>query len=170
MSLHRIVLIESRNFFILIWIRRTPGIHLRPEKYIKTNLLYLGLKKSHRRLHNLSLDHRTQACIREVIIVDSGITLINESSRIALEKFSQNLIIYSTPQDGSDGFHYYTPRTEFYVDKMISPEYFKDRFMDTFGPVAYILEHCGIYSSVFLFLKLIIDFIVMIKGTWKSTE
>ena len=46
---------------------------------------------------------------------------------------------------------------------MISPEYFKDRFMDTFGPVAYILEHCGTYSSVFLFLKLIIDLIVVIK-------
>ena len=45
---------------------------------------------------------------------------------------------------------------------MISPEEFKDRFMDTFGPVAYIREHCGIYFSVFLFLKLIIDLIVMI--------
>ena len=68
--------------------------------------------------------------------------LINVASRTAFKMFSQNLIIYSTPQDGSDGFHYYTPRTEFYVDKMISPEYFKDSFMDTFGPVAYILKHC----------------------------
>ena len=88
--------------------------------------------------------------------------LINAASRTALKKFSQNLIIYSNTREGSDGFHYYTPRTEFYVDKMISPEYFKDRFMDTFGPVAYILEHCGIYFSVFLFLKLIIDLVVMI--------
>ena len=87
--------------------------------------------------------------------------LINPASRSALKKFSQNLIIYSTSQEGSDGYHYYTPRTEFYVDKMISPEYFKDRFMDTFGPVAYILEHCGIYFSVFLFLKLIIDLIAI---------
>ena len=45
---------------------------------------------------------------------------------------------------------------------MISPEYFKDRFMDTFGPVAYFLEHCGIYFSVFLFFKLIIDIVVMV--------
>ena len=88
--------------------------------------------------------------------------LINAASRTALKKFSQNLIVYSNPQKGPDGFHYYNPRTEFYVDKMISPEYFKDRFMDTFGPVAYILEHCGIYFSIFLFLKLIIDLIVMI--------
>ena len=88
--------------------------------------------------------------------------LINAASRTALKKFSQNLIIYSTQQEGHDGLHYYTPRTEFYVDKMISPEYFRDRFMDTFGPVAYVLEHCGIYFSVFLFFKLIIDVVVIV--------
>ena len=88
--------------------------------------------------------------------------LINAASRTALKKFSQNLIIYSNSPEGPDGLHYYTPRTEFYVDKMISPEYFKDRFMDTFGPVAYFLEHCGIYFSVFLFFKLIIDIVVMV--------
>ena len=88
--------------------------------------------------------------------------LINAASRSALKKFSQNLIIYSTQQEGHDGFQYYTPRTEFYVDKMISPESFKNRFMDTFGPVAYVLEHCGIYFSVFLFFKLIIDVVVMV--------
>ena len=90
--------------------------------------------------------------------------LINAASRTALKTFSQNLIIYSTSPEGSDGFYYYTPRTEFYVDKMISPEYFKDRFMDTFGPVAYVLEHCGFYFSVFLFFKLIIDVVVMVIG------
>ena len=88
--------------------------------------------------------------------------LINAASRTALKKFSQNLIVYSTYPAGSDGFHYYTPRTEFYVDKMISPEFFKDRFMDTFGPVAYVLEHCGVYFFVFLFFKLIIDVVVMV--------
>ena len=88
--------------------------------------------------------------------------LINAASRTALKKFSQNLIMYSTQPDGPDGFHYYTPKTEFYVDKMISPEYFKDRFMDTFGPVASVLEHCGIYFSAFLLLKLIIDVVVMV--------
>ena len=35
--------------------------------------------------------------------------LINADSRTALKKFSQNLIFYSTPQEGSEGFHYYTP-------------------------------------------------------------
>ena len=46
------------------------------------------------------------------------------------------------------------------MDKMISPGYFKDQFLDTFGPVVY--EHCGNYFSAFLFIKLIIDMVVMI--------
>ena len=47
---------------------------------------------------------------------------------------------------------------------MISPGYFKDRLMDTFGPVAYVLEHCGIYFTVFLYFyfKLIIDVVVVV--------
>ena len=45
---------------------------------------------------------------------------------------------------------------------MISPGYFKDRIMDTFGPVAYVLEHFGIYFSVFLLLKLIIGVVIMV--------
>ena len=87
---------------------------------------------------------------------------INAASRTALKKFSQNLIVYTNDQEGTDGSHYYTPRTEFFVDKMILPGYFKDQFLDTFGPVVYVLEHCGIYFSVFLFIKLVIDMVVMI--------
>ena len=45
---------------------------------------------------------------------------------------------------------------------MISPSYFKNQFMDTFGLFAYVLEFCGIYFSCFLFIKLIVDLIVMI--------
>ena len=88
--------------------------------------------------------------------------LINAASRTALKKFSQSLIAYTTDQEGTDGSQYYTPRTEFFVDKMISPGYFKDQFLYTFGPVVYVLEHCGIYFSAFLFIKLIIDMVVMI--------
>ena len=80
--------------------------------------------------------------------------LINAASRTALKKFSQNLIMYSTQPEGPDGFHYYTLRTEFYVDKMIPPEYFKDRSMDTFGPVAYVLNTAGFTSLCFYFSNL----------------
>ena len=88
--------------------------------------------------------------------------LINAPSRTALNKFSQNHIVYTTDQEGTDGSHYYTPRTDFFLDKMISPGYFKDQFLDTFGPVVYVLEYCGILFSVFLFIKPIIDMVVII--------
>ena len=47
--------------------------------------------------------------------------LIKAASRTALKKFSQKLIVYTTAQEGTNGSHNYTPRTEFFVDKMISP-------------------------------------------------
>ena len=72
------------------------------------------------------------------------------ASRNASKKFSQKLIVSSNNSKNPDSFPYYAPRTDFYVDNMISPGgYFKDRFMETFGPGAYVLEHCGIYFSVF---------------------
>ena len=70
--------------------------------------------------------------------------LINAASRTAPKKFSQNLIVYTTAEEGTDGSLYYTPRTEFFMDKMISPGYFKDQSLDTFGPVVSVLEHCGV--------------------------
>ena len=88
--------------------------------------------------------------------------LISAASRNALKKFSQKLIVFSNNNKNPDNFPYYAPRTDFFVDNMISPAYFEDRFMDTFGPVAYVLEHCGIYFSVFLFFKLILDVVVMV--------
>ena len=53
---------------------------------------------------------------------------------------------------------------------MISPGYFKDRFMETLGPVAYNLAHCGIYFSVFLFFKRIIDVVVKELGHLEITK
>ena len=45
---------------------------------------------------------------------------------------------------------------------MISLNYFKNPITDAFGSIAYGLEFCGIYSSCFLFTKLIIDLIFMV--------
>ena len=77
--------------------------------------------------------------------------LMSAASKNALNKFSQKLIVFSNNNKNQDSSLYYAPRTDFYVDNMISPDYFKDRFMDTFGPIAYILKHCRIYFSVFFF-------------------
>ena len=68
--------------------------------------------------------------------------LISAPARNAL-KFSQKLNVFWDNNMNPYSFRYNAPRTDF-VDNMISPGYFKDRFMDTFGPVAYVLEHCGI--------------------------
>ena len=69
--------------------------------------------------------------------------LISADSRNALKKFPQKLIIFSNNNKNPDNFLCYGPRTDFVVDNMISSGYFKDRFMDTFGPVAFVFEHCG---------------------------
>ena len=62
--------------------------------------------------------------------------LISAASRNASKKFSQKLIVFSNNNKNTDSFPYYAPRTHFYVDNMVSPGYFKFRFMDIFGPVA----------------------------------
>ena len=53
-------------------------------------------------------------------------------------------------------------KPQFIVDRVISSGCFKDRLLDTFGPVVYELEHCGIYFSVFLFVELFNDRVIMI--------
>ena len=42
--------------------------------------------------------------------------------------------------------------------------------MDTFGPVAYVPEHCGIYFSVFLSFKLNIGVVVMVIRDLEITK
>ena len=87
---------------------------------------------------------------------------ISAASRKALQKFSRELIVPNTAIHGPEQYFYYAPRTDFYVDNIISPSYFKNQFLDTFGSVAYVLEYCGIYFSCSLLIKLIVDLIVLI--------
>ena len=77
---------------------------------------------------------------------------ISAASQKALKEFSQKLIVFSN-NNNPNSFRYYAPRTDFFVDNSISLGYFKDRFVDTFWPVVHVLEHCGIYFSVLLFLQ-----------------
>ena len=96
--------------------------------------------------------------------------LISADSRNAVKIFSQKLIVFSNNNRNPDSFPFYAPRTDFFVDNMISPGYFKDRFMDTFGPVAYVLEHCGIYFPVLLFVELNEDVVFMVIRHVEITE
>ena len=66
---------------------------------------------------------------------------------------------------GPDGYTYYAPRTDFFVDNMISPNYFENEFVQTFGTVGYWLEKCGIWFAIFLFVKLVIDIVVTVMRT-----
>ena len=90
------------------------------------------------------------------------IILISAASRKALQRFSREVIVPNTAIHGPEQYSYYAPRTDFYVDNMISPSYFKNQFLDTFGSVAYVLEFCGIFFSCFVLIKLIVVLIVMI--------
>ena len=72
------------------------------------------------------------------------------------------LIVTNTAIHGPEQYSYFAPRTNIYVDNMISPSYFKNQLMDTFGSVAYVLEFCAIYFFCFFLIKLIVDLVVMI--------
>ena len=48
---------------------------------------------------------------------------------------------------------------------MISPNYFENEFVETFGTIGYWLEKCGIWFAIFLFVKLIIDIVVVVMRT-----
>ena len=48
---------------------------------------------------------------------------------------------------------------------MISPNYFGNEFVQTFGTVGYWLEKCGSWFAIFLLIKLIIDIVVVVMRT-----
>ena len=77
--------------------------------------------------------------------------LISVASGEALKKLSQELIVFSNNKQDPGSFFYFAPRADSFVDNKTSPGYLEDRFVDTFGPVAFVLEHFEICFSVFLF-------------------
>ena len=91
--------------------------------------------------------------------------LMSSESKNALQKFKRNQILSSNAKKGTDGYTYYAPRTDFSVDNMLSPNYFENKFAQTFGTVGYWLEKTGIWFAIFLFIKLIIDNIVTVMKT-----
>ena len=91
--------------------------------------------------------------------------LMSSASKNALQKFTRNLIFLSNATKGPDGYTYYAPRTDFFVDNMISPNYFENEFVQTFGTVGYWLEKCEIWFAIFLFIKLIIDIVLVVLRT-----
>ena len=93
--------------------------------------------------------------------------LISAASRNALQKFSRELIIPSTSNKGPNEFDYYAPRTDYYVDNMISPGYFKEQFISTFGIIEYWFSKLGQWFGEFHLIKFLVDVIVI---TFRSFE
>ena len=91
--------------------------------------------------------------------------LKNSASKYALQNSTRNWIVPSTAKKGPDGYTYYAPRTDFFVDNMISPNYFENEFVQTFGTVGYWLEECGIWFAIFFFIKLVIHIVLTVMRT-----
>ena len=91
--------------------------------------------------------------------------LMISTSKNPLQKFTRNLMAPSNARKGPDGYTYCAPWTDFFVDNMISPNYFENKFVQIFGTVGYWLENCGIWFAIFPFIKLIIDIIVTLIRT-----
>ena len=93
---------------------------------------------------------------------------MSSASKYALQKFTRNLIVPSNAKNGPDGCTYRAPRTDFFVDNMISPNFFENEFVQTFGTVGYWLKKCGFWFAIFLFIKLIIDIVVVVMRTLET--
>ena len=87
------------------------------------------------------------------------------SKNASLQNITKNFIVPSNAKKSSLGYIYYAPRTDIFVDNMISPNFFENKFVQTFGTVGYWLEKCRTWFALFLFKKLINDIIVTVMGT-----
>ena len=91
--------------------------------------------------------------------------LMNSASKNALQKVTRNVIVPSNAKKGPDGYTYYAPRTDFFVVNMISPIFFQNEFVHTFGTVGYWPEKCGIWFAILLFIRLIIGIVLTAMRT-----
>ena len=126
------------------WYTLTPGI------VYQDRLAVFGLKDvSPVALHSFPGSQDAGIYTRSELSSFWDSILISAASRNALKKFSQKLLVFSNNNSNQDSFAYYALCSDFFVENMISPGFFKDRFIHTFGPVAYVPEHCGTSFSVF---------------------
>ena len=88
----------------------------------------------------------------------------NSNMRGVLKHFTKSLLDSREPFSNISGTNYYNSRT-FYLDSFISPDFFNNQFVETFGKIQYIFERCGIFFAAFLFIKLLIDiFLCLIRA------
>ena len=102
---------------------------------------------------------------------------LNSKLKDAAQEFARELVeIQHNKSQPSGCSNYYTTKT-IYLDSLISSQFLQNRYIKVFGRVNYYLEQCGITFDLFLFVKLILDFVVCIiralqihKITWVSVS
>ena len=83
----------------------------------------------------------------------------NSNMKGVLKHFTKSLLGSRESFSNFSGTIYYKSRT-IYLDSFNSPDFFNNQFVETFGKIQYIIERCGIFFAVFLFIKLIIDIVL----------
>ena len=83
----------------------------------------------------------------------------NSNMKGVLKHFTKSLIDSRESFSNISGTNYYNSRT-IYLDSFISPDFFNNQFVETFGKIQYIIERCGIFFAAFLFMKLLIDIVL----------
>ena len=76
-----------------------------------------------------------------------------------LKHFTKSLLNSRESFSNISGTNYYNSRTN-YLDSLISPDFFNNLFVETFGKIQYIIERCGKFFAAFLFIKLLIDIVL----------
>ena len=83
----------------------------------------------------------------------------NSNMKGALKHFTKSLLENRESFSIISGTNYYNSRT-IYLDSFISPDFFNNQFVETFGKKQYIIERCGILFAAFLSIKLLIDIVL----------
>ena len=83
----------------------------------------------------------------------------NSNMKGVLKHFTKSLIDSRESFSNISGTNYYNSRT-IYLDSLISPDFFNNQFVETFGKIQYIIERCRIFFAAFLFIKLLIDIVL----------
>ena len=83
----------------------------------------------------------------------------NSNMKVVLKYFIKSLLDSRESFSNISGTNYYNSRS-IYLDSFISPDFFNNQFVETFGKIQYIIERCGIFFAALLFIKLLVDIVL----------
>ena len=95
---------------------------------------------------------------KERMAFSNSINFISNMKGV-LKHFTKSLLDSRKSISNISGTNFYNSRT-INLDSFISPDFFNNQFVETFGKIHYIIERCGIFFAAFLFIKLLIDIVL----------